>query len=325
MILVVGATGQLGSAVVRLLRAAGKAVRVYVRTAEAGRRFEEMGCESYVGDIANPGLAKGPLPRVETLITTATASTPSRPGDRIDRVDGAGVRNLIAAAVEAGSVKQFIYPSVSDAPGALGVPLFRLKRENERLLMESPLNYTIFRLPAFMDVVFPLMGCAGLVSGEEYATVGRPCGFLQRHLATVKDAVLRDGVVHVPGDGSVKQPYIAVEDVARLIVASIGHKAALRRVLDVTGPVALSGEEVARTFERILGRMLKRKYTPAAIFKMLSVGLKPFQPAASNVMAIQHWGATVAVPVRGQEIAAALGVALTTPEAFLRARLGIPG
>jgi uncharacterized protein YbjT (DUF2867 family) len=32
MILVVGATGQLGSAVVRLLRAAGEAVRVYVRT-----------------------------------------------------------------------------------------------------------------------------------------------------------------------------------------------------------------------------------------------------------------------------------------------------
>jgi len=113
-----------------------------------------------------------------------------------------------------------------------------------------------------------------------------------------------------------------VEDVARLIVASIGHKAALRRVLDVTGPVALSGEEVAQTFERILGRMLKRKYTPAAIFKMLSLVMKPFQPAASNVMAIQHWGATVAVPVRGQEIAAELGVGLTTPEAYLRARLG---
>jgi uncharacterized protein YbjT (DUF2867 family) len=322
MILVVGATGQLGSAVVRLLRAAGEAVRVYVRTEEAVRRFEAMGCESYVGDIANPGLAKGPLPRVETLITTATASTPSRPGDRIDRVDGAGVRNLIAAAVEAGCAKQFIYPSVSDAPGALGVPLFRLKRQNERLLMESALNYTIFRLPAFMDVVFPLMGCGGLVSGEEYATLARPCGFLQRHLATVKDAVLRDGVVHVAGDGSVKQPYIAVEDVARLMVASIGRQGAMKRVLEVTGPVALSGEEVAQTFERILGRMLKRKYTAAAIFRVLSVVLKPFQPAAANVMAIQHWGATVGVPVRGQEIAAELGVELTTPEGYLRARLG---
>jgi uncharacterized protein YbjT (DUF2867 family) len=267
------------------------------------------------------GMAKGPLPRVETLITTATASTPSRAGDRIDRVDGAGVRNLIEAAVEAGCVKQFIYPSVSDAPGALGVPLFRLKRQNERLLMESALNYTILRLPAFMDVVFPLMGCGGLVSGEEYATLARPCGFLQRHLATVKDAVLRDGVMHVAGDGSVKQPYIAVEDVARLMVASIGRQGAMKRVLEVTGPVALSGEEVAQTFERILGRMLKRKYTPAAIFKTMSVVLKPFQPAAANVMAIQHWGATVGVPVRGQEIAAELGVALTTPEEYLRARL----
>jgi hypothetical protein len=68
--------------------------------------------------------------------------------------------------------------------------------------------------------------------------------------------------------------------------------------------------------------MLKRKYTPAAIFRVLSVVLKPFQPAAANVMAIQHWGATVGVPVRGQEIAAELGVELTTPEGYLRARLG---
>lgn len=321
MILVVGATGQLGTAVVKLLRAADRPVRVYVRSEEAARRFEAMGCESYVGDITHPGMAKGPLPRVETLITTATASTPSRAGDRIDRVDGEGVRNLIRAATEAGWVKQFIYPSVCDAPGALTVPLFRLKRENERLLMESGLGYTIFRLPAFMDVVFPLMGCGAMTAGTENATLGRPCGFLQSHLARVKDAVLRDGAIHISGDGSVKQPYIAVDDVARLIVASIGHPGAIKRVLEVTGPAALSGEEVAQLHERILGRMLKRKYTPAAMFKTMSVVLKPFHPAAANIMAIQHWGATVGIPVRGQEIAEELGVRLTTPEEFLRARL----
>jgi uncharacterized protein YbjT (DUF2867 family) len=321
MILVVGATGQLGTAVVKLLREQDRPVRVYVRSEEAARRFEALGCESYAGDISHPGMAKGPLPRVETIIATATASTPSRKGDRIEKVDGQGIRNLIAAAAEAGWVRQFIYPSVTDAPGALSVPLFRIKRENERLLMESNLGYTVFRLPAFMDVVFPLMGCAATVAEVESATLARPCSFLQRHLATVKDSVLRDGVIHIPGGGSVKQPYIAVDDVARLIVASIGHKAAVRRVLDITGPLALSPEEVAQLHERILGRMLKRKYTPAAIFKMLSVVLKPFQPAAANIMAIQHWSVTVPSPVRGQKLAAELGVALTTPEGFLRARL----
>jgi uncharacterized protein YbjT (DUF2867 family) len=324
MILVVGATGQLGSAVVRLLRAADRPVRVFVRSEEAARRFEAMGCESYIGDITHPGMAMGPLPRVETIISTATASTPSRAGDRIDRVDGAGVRNLIAAAREAGWVRQFIYPSVSDAPGALGVPLFRLKRENERLLMESGVGYTVLRLPAFMDVVLPLMGCGALVSGTENATVRRSCDFLQSHFHKIKDAVLRDGVIHVSGDGSVKQPYIAVDDVARLIAASIGRPAALKRVLDITGPEALSGEEVAQTFERVLGRMLKRKYTPAAVFRMLRLMMTPFKPAAANVMAIQRWSATVPVPVRGQDVAAEWGVDLTTVEQFLRARLAAP-
>lgn len=323
MILVVGATGQLGAAVVKLLREGGEAVRVYVRTDEAARRFEALGCESYVGDITNPGLAKGPLPRVETVVATATASTPSRAGDRISTVDGQGIRNLIAAAAEAGRVRQIIYPSVSDAPGALGVPLFKIKRANERLLMESGLGYTILRLPAFMDVTFPMMGCGALIEGAEQATLARTCDFLQSHLRKVRDSVLRDGVIHIAGDGSVKQPYIAVDDVAKLIVASIGHPASLRRVLDITGPVALSGEEVAQIYERILGRMLKRKYTPAAIFKMLSAGLKLFQPAAANIMSILHWGATVGVPVRGQDLAAELGVELTTPEEFLRARLPV--
>lgn len=321
MILVVGATGQLGAAAVKLLREAGREVRVYVRTGEAARRFEAMGCESYVGDITRPGLAKGPLPRVETIIATATASTPSRPGDRIERVDGHGIRNLIAAAAEAGWVKQFIFPSVCDAPGALGVPLFRLKRENERLLMESGLGYTIFRLPAFMDVAFPMMGCAALLEGVESATLARPCSFLQNHFARIRDSILRDGVIHLAGDGSVPQPYLAAGDAARLLAAAVGRPATLKRVLEITGPEALSGEQVAQIFERILGRMLRRKYTPAAVFRMLQLGLRPFQPAASNIMAIQHWGAATPVPVRGQELAAELGVRLTTAEEFLRARL----
>lgn len=323
MILVVGASGQLGTAVVKRLREAGRAVRVYVRSEESARRFEDLGCESYTGDISHPGMAKGPLPRVETIIATATASTPSRKSDRIEKVDGQGIRNLITAAAEAGWVKQFIYPSVCDAPGALGVPLFRIKRENERLLMESSLGYTILRLPAFMDVAFPMMGCGALVEAAENATLGRSCSFMRGQLARVRDSIMRDGVVHIAGDGSVKQPYIAVDDVAELIVASINHPAAVKRVLEVTGPVALSPEEVAQTFERILGRMLKRKYTPAGLFKVLSVALKPFQPAAANVMAILHWGATVGVPVRGQEIAAELGVRLSNPEEFLRMRLPV--
>lgn len=321
MILVVGATGQLGTAVVKLLRAQNLPVRVYVRTEAAARRFEAIGCESYIGDITHPGMAKGPLPRVETVISTATASTPSRPGDRIDHVDRTGVQNLIRAAAEAGCVKQFIYPSVCEAPGVLDVPLFRIKRENERLLAESGLGYTILRLPAFMDVTLPLMGAAGLMADLDAATLARPCGFLQSHLARVKDSVAREGVIHLSGDGAVKQPYICVDDVARLITASIGHQSALKRTLEITGPEALSGEELAQLHERILGRMLKRKYTPAGIFRMLSLVFKPFQPAAANVMAIQLWGATTPIPIRGQEIAAELGVDLTTCEQYLRARL----
>ena len=320
MILVVGATGQLGSAVVRLLRSQDRPVRVFVRTEDAARRFEALGCESYVGDITHPGQAKSPFPRVETVVATASATTPVRPSDSTKSVDDAGYRNLISACLENSAVRQFVYVSVLTERDVT-VPSFRVKKRIEEALIQSGLGYTIFRFPAFMDTSFPMMGSAFSARGLENATVSRDFPFMRRHLEKIQDSVEKQGLIHLTGDGSRRHAYICVDDAAWLIAASSGREDMIGRVIEITGPQCVSGEELAQIHERLLGRMLKRRYTPALALKLLSVALKPFKPAAANIMAITHFAATTDTPVTGLDLADELGMRLHSPEEFLRARL----
>jgi len=170
--------------------------------------------------------------------------------------------------------------------------------------------------------VFPMMGSGIAVRGAEGASAERDFAFVKNHFGKVRHAMEREGVIRLPGDGS-RHAYIAVADAAKLLVACAGRPEMARRVIDVTGPESLSGEEAAQVHEKVLGRMLKRKCTPAVVFGVLSKVLAPFQPAAANPMSISSLAATTDTPVRGQEFAKELGVELTTAEEFLRGKLTI--
>lgn len=318
MILVVGATGQLGGTIVRLLLARGFPVRVMVRQAAAVRSFEALGCEACLGDITHLGETKGAFPNVSTVIATANSAMPSRAGDSIRGVDIDGYRNLVAAAAELGVCRQFIFTSAIGASAASPVPLFRAKFQTEQLLQQSGLGYTIFRFPAFLDVVAPMMGLGRVADALQNPTVARGFAFARSHFEKIRDSVEKEGVIHIAGRGDNPQAFISVDDCARLIVASIGRPECLNRILEITGPAALTPEELARTIEKILGKPLKRKKTPAWLFAILGGLMRAANPAASNLMSINRHSALESTPVAGQDIARLLDVELTTPEQWLR-------
>jgi uncharacterized protein YbjT (DUF2867 family) len=323
MILVVGASGQLGTNVVRELLARGKPVRAMVRSEAAARQFEAMGCESYIGDITRLGEAKGPFPNVTAVISTANSAMPVRAGDSIRSVDVDGHRNLVAAARELGICGQFIFTSVVAASSRSSVPLFRAKRATEKLIEASGLGYTIFRFPAFLDVWVPMMGLGRIAASLENATVLRDFNFARSHFARIKDSVERDGVIHFAGNGRNRLACICVEDCARLIAQSVDHPECHNRTLQITGPQPISAEEIAEIVERILGGKLKRKKTPAWVFSLLFLAFRG-NAAAANLMAINRFAATGTTAVAGQQIARMLGVDLKPPEQWLRERLASP-
>jgi len=70
MILVIGATGTVGSEVVRQLRAKGPDVRALVRSAEKAAAVEEAGATAVVGDVAQPESLGPALDGVERVFSS---------------------------------------------------------------------------------------------------------------------------------------------------------------------------------------------------------------------------------------------------------------
>src|SRR5690349_14705516 len=101
MILVAGATGQLGSVITRRLLDEGKQVRILVRRGSNYQPLVEAGAEPILGDLKQAESLKPAVTGVQTVISTAT-STQRGGDDTVQSVDLEGIGNLIAAAKEAG-------------------------------------------------------------------------------------------------------------------------------------------------------------------------------------------------------------------------------
>ncbi len=227
MILVAGATGQLGGRIARRLLANGEQVRVLVRDASAWQPLQAAGAQIAIGDLKNRATLDAACAGVDVVITTANSAL--RGGvDTTQTVDTDGNRSLIDAARSAGA-KQFIFVSALGVTTDSPIPLFQAKARAEAYLRASGLPYTILAADAFMDVWLPM-----IVIGPVLA--GRP--------------------VTIVGEGRRKHSFIAVDDVASFAIAAIGHPDAINRHVPIGGPAAVSWRDIVAAFERQLGRAI---------------------------------------------------------------------
>jgi uncharacterized protein YbjT (DUF2867 family) len=107
VLLLTGATGLVGSAVLRRLTARGVPVRCLVRDP---RRLgaERVRVQLAIGDLADPGSWRNALRGVDTVIHLA-ATARDQPRGTIEEVDGLAVWRLARAAEQAG-VERLVWP-----------------------------------------------------------------------------------------------------------------------------------------------------------------------------------------------------------------------
>ena len=77
--LVIGATGQLGRAVIAKLLPHRIAVRALVRNPEAAAELQALGVEPVRGDLTDPDSLKRACHDIATIVATATSAVPTRP------------------------------------------------------------------------------------------------------------------------------------------------------------------------------------------------------------------------------------------------------
>jgi NADH dehydrogenase len=228
MILVVGATGNLGGAVTRMLLPQGQPIRILARSQSNYQPLAEAGAQIVLGDLKQRGSLDAACQGADTVITTANSA--ARGGeDNVQTVDLEGNRNLIDAAKAAG-IRQFIFVLVLGADPNSPVPCIQAKGKTEDALRESGIPYTILAPNGYMEVIV-----AGIVGMP--ALMGQP--------------------VTIVGGGRRKHSFISVGDVAAFILAAIGNPAAINQKLLLGGPQPLSFRDAVAIYERVLGHRIQ--------------------------------------------------------------------
>jgi len=104
--LVTGATGLVGSALVRRLLQRGEDVRILARTAEAAAALRQLGAEVRLGDLGSPASLDGLTEGIDTVFHLASVMRGSMAD--FERVDIRGTEQLLAQSCRSG-VDRYVY------------------------------------------------------------------------------------------------------------------------------------------------------------------------------------------------------------------------
>ncbi|WP_329179839.1 SDR family oxidoreductase [Streptomyces decoyicus] len=210
MILVTGATGNVGSELVTRLAAAGVPVRAMTRSPE--KAGFPAGVEAVAGDFDKPGTLPAALAGVDRVFVVPPGYGPEGPVQE---------RALVAAAREAG-VEHLVKLSTSGVGFGATDPLTSGHRQGEQVIQESGLAWTVLRPGTFMANLY---GYAGTIGKERtmYVTEGDPVSAMihPRDIASVAAEVLttsgHEGRAYTLTGGAALSPHRQAEIVGEAL------------------------------------------------------------------------------------------------------------
>lgn len=321
MILVVGATGQLGTAIIRRLVLANQPVRAFVRQGSNYQHLQVPGVEIAFGDLRDAASVDAACKGVDVVLATATTILPQG-SYSFKSVDGDGYQSLIDASKKH-NVKQFVLISVPMTPEDKKVPAFNYRRITEERLKKSGLNYTIFQASLFMDCWFAFIGSTIPARGSEAATIQRQFWFLKMFMGIVGNLIEGKNMALIAGSANTRHAFVAMDNVADFMVKSINHPKAQKAVFQIGGPEVLTWEQVVSIYGSVLGRKIKPIYAPNGVFRAARLLFAPFSEGASDILGL-NWLVGYDTPYDMRELASTFGVKLTSAEQFLKNKSSLP-
>jgi NADH dehydrogenase len=287
-VLVVGATGQLGSVITRKLIAAGIPVRALARNAQKLDQFAPQ-AEIAAIDLRDVRKLTEACRGIDQIISTANNNL-GKGSNSPTRTDLSNYQNLCAAARN-GGVRRLMYLSARGLSQDAPVDVFRIKWYIEDAIRRSGVPYVMLRPSAFMEIWV-----------EEILAKG----------------IREKGVATIFGDGNTVTNYIAADDVAEFAVKILSHPEVVNEVVEIGGPSNLSQNDVTTLIERRLNRRAKRRHVPVIAMRLLAPLVRPFNEVAARLMTFGLYAATVPQPFPQWNGAAdRFGVTPRTVETYL--------
>ncbi|NJL82551.1 MAG: SDR family oxidoreductase [Chloroflexaceae bacterium] len=245
MFLVTGATGALGGKIVTQLRERDWPVRMFVNLFSAYEELAYRGATPFIGDLRRERDIAKACQGVRYVISAHTGDAEALDfRANIDLIDQAKAHN----------VEHFVYLSVLGCDrGFQDGPTFKARREVEKYLAASGLNYTILRPPGLTSYLLPLA-----------------------------ERVRETGIYVLLGDPLNRISPVSADDLARLAIASVNCEGARNQTLPVGGPEVLKRQDLPRILGGIWQREVQIINVPMWIFDLVRGGLGPINPAAQR-------------------------------------------
>jgi uncharacterized protein YbjT (DUF2867 family) len=292
-VLVVGASGQLGSVITRKLLASGVPVRALARN-QAKLAALARGAEIAAVDLRDVPKLTEACRGVDQIVATANNNMGSGVTSPA-KIDLSGYQNLCAAARNTG-VRRLVYVSYKGVAQDAVVDIFRIKWYVEDAIRRSGVPHVMLRPTAFMDVWI-----------DEVIAKG----------------IRTKGVATIFGDGTAVSNYIAVDDVAEFAVKVLARPDVVNEVVDAGGPSNVSQNDLATLLERRLKSSGKRRHVPVAALRLLPPIVRPFNEVGARLISLGLHAATQSVPFPGWKASAdRFGVSPQTVETYIERMAG---
>jgi uncharacterized protein YbjT (DUF2867 family) len=235
VLLLTGATGLIGSALLPKLTAAGRPVRCLVRDP---RRLgaERVRVQIALGDLADPPSFRNALRGVDTVVHLAAAIR-DQPGGSIEELNGIATWRMVEAARQAG-VGHFVFFSAQSATAHSRARFMRAKALAEDAVAEASVPHTIFA----PSIVW--------APGDVFLTLLERLSLLP--------------VVPISGSGRALFQPIWAQDVADCVMAALDRPPAGARY-ELSGPDTLSYDDIVALVLRSLGRPRPLVHVPLGV------------------------------------------------------------
>src|SRR2546423_9134911 len=226
VILLTGATGNVGSQVLRRLTARGERVRVLVRDP---RRLgnERVRVQIALGDLSQPASFRNALRGVETVVHLAAAIR-DQPRASIEELNAVATLRLLQAAERTG-VERFVFFSAIGASLQSPARFFRAKALAEQAVLGSELETMVFAPSIVYSPLDPWMRLL-----ERFSLLP---------------------AMPISGSGKALYQPIWADDAAACVEAALGGANGRERY-ELAGPETVSYDEIARV---TLGPLRRRR------------------------------------------------------------------
>jgi uncharacterized protein YbjT (DUF2867 family) len=241
VLLLTGATGLVGSALLRRLTAAGQPVRCLVRDPR-GLGADRVRVQIALGDLADPPSFRNALRGVSTVVHLAAAIRDQRAGS-IEELNGIATWRMVQAAERAG-VEHFVFFSWLGASSHDRTRVLRAKALAERAVLASEVRHTVFA----PSIVY--------APGDRLLT-------LIEHVSMLTPAM------PLSGRGEALYQPIWAEDVAdcvmRVLASPAGAPGLRNERFELAGPQTLSHREIVELVLRAAGRQRRIVSIPSPL------------------------------------------------------------